>query len=117
MGNARTARPAGSFTFQVRANVVDRLLHRGDLLGILVGNLGFEFLFECHDELNRVQRIGAKIIYERRLVLDLGFVDAELLGDDFLDSLLYVFHNHPPNGIRIVSNRRILPDTQELPRH
>ena len=37
-----------------------------------------------------------QIVDERGFVLDLGFVDAELLGDDLLNSLLYVFHASPP---------------------
>ena len=60
--------------------------------GISVSNS----LFERHHELDRVQRVGAQVVDERRFVLDLRFVDAELLGDDLLDSLLYVFHASPP---------------------
>src|SRR5579862_3951257 len=50
---------------KMRADVVDRLLHRGDLFRVVVGNLGFEFLFERHDELDRVERIGAEVVDER----------------------------------------------------
>src|SRR6185503_15758862 len=80
----------------VRLDVVDRLLHRGDLLRFLVGDFGFEFLLERHHELHRVERVGAEILDERRFVLDLGVVHSELLGHDLLDPLLYVFHASPP---------------------
>ena len=95
---------------QVRTDVIDRLLHRGDLLGVLVRNLGLEFLFQSHDELNRVQRVGAKVVDERRLILDLGFVNAELFCDDLLDSQLYVFQAIPPLKGLYVRSRAILPD-------
>lgn len=68
----------------VRLDVVDRLLNRGDLLGIFIRNFAFEFLFECHHEFNRIQRICAQIIYERRFILDVSFVNAELFGYDLL---------------------------------
>src|SRR3954463_5745362 len=37
---------------QVRADVIDRLLDCRDLLGVVVWNLGFEFLFQRHHELD-----------------------------------------------------------------
>src|SRR3989441_7341703 len=76
----------------VRLDVVDGLLHGGDLLGFLVGNLGLELLLERHHQLDGVERVRPQVIDERRLVLDLGFVDSELLGDDLLDALFDVFH-------------------------
>src|SRR6185312_4157066 len=88
---------------QMRTDVVDRLLHRGDLLGVVIGNLGFEFLFERHHELDGVERIGAEIVDERRFVLDLGLVDAQLLCNDFLDALFDVIHASPP--LRGVNNK------------
>src|SRR5438270_924333 len=80
----------------MRAYVIDSLLHGGDFLGVLIGDLGLELFFERHDELDRVQGIRTEVVDERRFVLDLGLVHAQLLGDDLLDSLLYVFHASPP---------------------
>src|SRR5438105_277246 len=82
-----TSREAAS-GLGVRLDVIDGLLHGGDLLCLLVGNLGLELLFQRHDELHRIKRIGAQIIDERGIVLDLRLVHAELLGDDLLDRLL-----------------------------
>ena len=45
----------------VRLDVVDRLLHGGDLLGFLVGDLGLELVFERHHELHGVERVGAEV--------------------------------------------------------
>src|SRR5581483_11792816 len=71
----------------VRADVVDRLLHGGDLLGLLIRYLGLEFLLERHHELHRIERVRAEIVDKRGFVLDLRLVHAELLGNDLLDSL------------------------------
>src|SRR6185312_3324713 len=49
----------------VGLDVVDGLLHGGDLLGILVGNLGLELFLKRHHQFHRVQRIRAQIIHER----------------------------------------------------
>jgi hypothetical protein len=73
-------------------DVGDRLLDGGDLLGIFVGNFDFEFLFESHDELNGVERIGAQIIDERRIVHDLLGLHAKLLGYDRFDLLFNSAH-------------------------
>src|SRR5580704_9448593 len=35
-------------------DVVDRLVDGSDLFGVLVGNFDFEFLFQSHDQLDRV---------------------------------------------------------------
>jgi hypothetical protein len=65
-------------------DVVDRLLHRGDLFGVLVGDLGLELLLERHDELDRIQRVGPQIVYEGGVIGDFLFLHTELLGDDLL---------------------------------
>src|SRR5688572_22777099 len=76
-------------------DVVDGLLDGGDLLRLLVGDLGLELLLEGHHQLHRVERVGTEVVDERGLGLDFTLVDAELLGDDFLDALFYVFHRAP----------------------
>ena len=58
-----------------------------ELFGILVGNLGSEFLLQCHDQLDGVERVRAQVLDELGLRLDLVLVDAELLDDDFTDSI------------------------------
>src|SRR5580692_3441019 len=78
----------------VRIDVVDGLLNRGDLLGILVGNFGLEFLFERHHQLNRIQRVRAEIVDERGVVGDFFFFDAQLLGHDLLNLLLNSTHRY-----------------------
>src|SRR5688572_11656586 len=72
--------PRGRSGLSVGLDVVDCLLHRRYFLGLLVGDLGLELLFERHDELNGVERIGAEVVHERRIVLHVGFVHAQLFG-------------------------------------
>src|SRR4029453_18642455 len=58
-----------------------------------IGNLALDLVLERHDQFHGVERIGTEILDERRFVLDVAFVYAELLGDDLLDPLLNVFHD------------------------
>src|SRR3979490_2358791 len=55
-------------TFRVLADIVDRILYGADLLGVFVGNLNFEGLFKGHYQIHGVQRVSAKIVYERGAV-------------------------------------------------
>src|SRR6185436_217964 len=74
-GSARrrsAAARCSGLLFHVRADEIDRLLDGGDLLGFLVRDLGLEFFLEGHDQFDRVERIGAQIVDERRFILDLG---------------------------------------------
>src|SRR5690606_24113418 len=86
-----SAAPEGS-SLRVGLDVVDGLLDAGDLLGFLVRDLGLEFLLERQHEFHGVVRVRTQVVDEHGFVLDFRFVYAELLGDDFLDSLLDVFH-------------------------
>src|SRR3954471_2256328 len=92
----------GGLRLGVRLDEVDGLLDGGDLLRLLVRNLGLEFLFERHHELDGVERVGAEVVDERGLVLDLRLVHAQLLGNDFLDCLLDVLRHRcsfPKGGV------------------
>src|SRR5512146_1935562 len=73
----------------VLRDVVDGVLDGLDLLRILVRDFDVEGLFEGHDQLDRVQRIGAQVVHERSIGRDLGLVHTQLLDDD----LLYFFLN------------------------
>src|SRR6266542_3283953 len=78
-------------------DIADRVTHRGDLLRVLVGDLEVELLLEGHDQLDRVERIGAQILDELRVGVDLVLFDPELLDDDLLHPLLdRLCHEHPP---------------------
>src|ERR1700677_3107348 len=78
----------------VRIDVIDGLLNRRDLFRILVGNFGLEFLFECHHQLNRIQRVRAEIVDERGVIGDFFFFHAQLFGHDLLNLLLNSTHRY-----------------------
>src|SRR6478609_9683711 len=62
---AGCAHPARSdLLLDVGSDVIDRLLHGGDLLRVLVGNLRLEFLLERHHQFYGVQRVSPKIVHE-----------------------------------------------------
>src|SRR6476469_8225200 len=86
------APPVGCDLGRVLVDVVDGVLHGPDLLGILVGDLGPELLFEAHDELDEVQGVGIQIVDERRFGVDLALVDAELLNDHLLQPIVRAGH-------------------------
>jgi hypothetical protein len=101
---------------RVRVDVVDRFLHAGDLLGVLVGNLDAEFLFERHHELHRVERVGAEIVDKRRVRRDFFLINPELLHDDALDLVCYrhpillIKAQGPRSKIQVPSSKKLQPD-------
>src|SRR3954470_16005335 len=70
--------------FLVLVDEVDRVLDGLDVLGFLVGDLDLELLFHRHHQLDDVERIGAQVLDEGGLRLDLVLADPELLRDDAL---------------------------------
>jgi hypothetical protein len=79
-------------SFAVCIDIINSLLDGRNFLGFLVRNLTFKLFFERHYEFNRIERIGAEIVDEGGLGLDVRFVHSELLGDDALDTLFYAIH-------------------------
>src|SRR6185369_16206909 len=75
-----------------RIDIVDCLLDGSDLFGFFVWNLGLEFLFEGHDELDGIQGVRAQVVHERGVVLDLVRLEAELLGNDSSDLFFHTAH-------------------------
>src|SRR5687768_15374870 len=66
-------------------DVIDGLADSLNLLGFLIGNGGFELVFEFHDQLDGVETVGIQIVGEAGFARDLGFIDAHLLGNDVDD--------------------------------
>ena len=66
-------------------DVIDRVLHGRDLLGVVVRNLDVELFFECHDELDDVEGVGTEVVGETGVRLDFVCVDTKLVRDDALD--------------------------------
>ena len=69
-------------TVPLALEVVDDLADGCELFGVLFRDCRAEFLFKSHDELDRVKRIRAQIVNERRFKRHLLGVDAKLLNDN-----------------------------------
>src|SRR5947209_4274462 len=76
----------------VRLDKAHGVLDRDDLLGGIVGDLAPELLLERHDQLDRVEAVGAEIVDEAGVFGNLCFLDAQMLDDDLLDPLGDVTH-------------------------
>src|SRR5579863_7952534 len=84
-----TLRPKLLATFRMLADVIDGVLHGADLLRVLIRNLDVEAFFEGHHQFDRIQRIRAQVVHERRARSDLALVYTQL----FYDNLLYFLVN------------------------
>src|SRR6202167_46910 len=72
--------PAKLFArFRVLADVVDGVVDGADLFRVFVGDLDVEGLFEGHDELDGIERVGAEVIDEGSAGGDFALVDTKLL--------------------------------------
>src|SRR5207302_404624 len=69
-------------------DVLDGVADRHDLLGVLVRDLDVEVLLQGHDELDRIEGVGAQVLDELRVRVDVFLVDPELFDDDLLHLLL-----------------------------
>src|SRR5690606_24324991 len=76
----------------VGLDVVYRLLHRGGLLGCLVGDLALQFFFERHHQFDGVERIRAEVVDEGSVGADFLFLAAQLFDDDLLDAFFDAAH-------------------------
>src|SRR4029077_5821658 len=73
----------------VRRDVVDSLTHGLDLLRVLVRDLDPELVLELHDQFDEVEGVRFEVLLERCFLGDLVLVDAELLAQDFLHTLVH----------------------------
>src|SRR5512138_46929 len=77
----------GGTLLRVPHDVIDGLADRGQLLGLVVGDVQPELVLEGHDQLDGVQRVGAEIVDEGRVLRDLLLADAQLVRYDGPDLL------------------------------
>src|SRR6185312_16218886 len=70
-GSSAARRPATARSLLgVGLDVINGLLHGGDLLGVLVRDLGLELFLEGHHQLDGVERVGAQVVHERGIRRD-----------------------------------------------
>src|SRR5262245_39506833 len=63
-------------------DVLDRVADRLDLLRVLVGDVQVELVLELHHQLDRVEAVGAEVVDEAGLLVDLLLRSPHLLADD-----------------------------------
>src|ERR1700690_4598442 len=85
------SRAATAALLRVRLDVVDGVSDSLDLLGVLVGDLDLEILFERQYQLDHRQRVGLEVFGERGFGLHLVGRYLELLDDDLLDPVFKIF--------------------------
>jgi hypothetical protein len=88
------SRPAAPISFGGRRFLKKfyRVADRDDRLSLIVGNLHAELFLEGHDKLNGVERIGAKVVNEIRIVDHLVGFDAQMFDNDLLYALSDIAH-------------------------
>ncbi len=57
-----------------------------------LAEISSSIVFERHHQFDGIQRIGAEIFHEGSRILDVLFLDSELLRDDFLDAFFDAAH-------------------------
>src|SRR6266850_4856438 len=65
-----------------------------ELLRLFVRDIDVEFLLEGHNELDRVEAVGAQVFHEARVVGELVALHAQLLNNDVFDLLFELLHVH-----------------------
>src|SRR5213078_2833372 len=78
----------GSTALRVVLDVLDGVADGHDLLGVLVRDLDVEVLLQGHDELDGIEGVGAQVLAELRVRVDVFLVDPELFDDDLLHLIL-----------------------------
>jgi hypothetical protein len=78
--------------FRVLFEELDRIADGQNGFGRIVGDFASKFLFEGHDEFDRVEAIGAEIIDEAGVIRHLLGLYAEMLNDDLFDPLANLTH-------------------------
>jgi hypothetical protein len=85
--------PAGDrLALSVLFEKFDGVAHRQNGLGGIVGNFAAEFFLKSHDQLDRIETVGAKIVDEAGVLGHLIGLDAEMFYDDFLHALANITH-------------------------
>src|SRR5262245_19978526 len=82
----------GSSSRRILLQELDGIADGQDGLRGIVRNLAAEFLLERHDELDRVQAVGSKVVDEARAVGHLVGFDSEMLHHDLLNALRDIAH-------------------------
>src|SRR4029079_12863910 len=87
-----TTRRMGLGSALLGLDELDGVLDGEDLLRGVVRDLDAELLLEGHDQLDRVQAVGAKVVDETGVGRDLRLFDAQVFDHDLLHAVFDVAH-------------------------
>src|SRR5580704_3615794 len=115
------------FRLGVLIDVRDGVLHGADFLRVLIRYFDLESLFERHDQLDSVERIGAEVVDKRSRGRHFRFIDTQLLHDDLLDPFFNRCHRFlllsravaQPSGwkpVSLIAVRKLCKECQKTPR-
>ena len=89
-------RPANYFLAVRACDVVDGVLHGGDLFGVFVGNFDAKGLFKGHHQFDRVQGIRAQIVHKGSGGGHFAFIHSKLLHNNLLYAFIDTGHSVLP---------------------
>src|SRR5271154_2208320 len=75
---------------------LDRVAHGENGFGGVVGNLAAKLFLEGHDQLYRVEAVGAEIVDETGVFCNFVGLNTEMLNDDLLHPLANIAHRFQP---------------------
>src|SRR5690606_1033527 len=104
----RARRYPGPSALLLLGDELDGVADGADALGFLVRDLHAELVLQAHDQLDDVERVGAEVLLEARLVGHLAGVSVQLVSDDvsdLLEDLLLVHCALPPEPILVAHAR------------
>jgi hypothetical protein len=79
-------------------------------LGGIIGDLDPELFFERHNQFNRIQAVGAKVVDERSVFDDFVLFDAQMLDDNLLNAICDVAHINSSQSYRVFARLVSGPD-------
>src|SRR5688500_570226 len=78
----------------VLVNIVVRVAHTLDFLGVFIGDLNAKLFFKTHDEFHCIQRIGAQVIDEAGVGGDFILVHTKFVDDNLFYFILDLLIGH-----------------------
>lgn len=77
--------PKAAYLFLCVFDESDCITNSSDFFSSLIGNLDVKFLFEFHDQLYSVQRVGAEIVSEAGFHSNFFFINTKLINNNSLN--------------------------------
>lgn len=86
---------AEKLLFDVLLDIIDSIADSKNLFGLIFRDSDVEFLFDIHDEVDGVERVGAEVGGKIRIRGDIGFFDTEFINNysfKFSSNISHFYH-------------------------